>query len=75
MDNYANLDGNSQIEAYELTDEGIIVRFKGNSVYVYDYSQPGREHVEEMKRLAIAGKGLSAYISKHIRKNYAAKLS
>jgi hypothetical protein len=50
------------------------VWFKDGDGYDYDYRHPGREHVETMKRLAEEGRGLSTYISQHVRKNYARKL-
>ncbi|MEW6468382.1 MAG: hypothetical protein AB1458_05620 [Bacteroidota bacterium] len=34
----------------------------------------GKKHVGAMKRLALAGRGLSAYISQYVRENYAEKL-
>jgi len=74
MARYANLGGNSAIETYEIGDDSITVGFKGNSEYLYNYSKPGRSHVEEMKKLAQAGQGLNSYIGKFVRKNYAAKL-
>ena len=32
---------------------------------------PGKEHIENMKRLALQGKGLSRYISKNVKGSYA----
>jgi hypothetical protein len=43
-------------------------------VYLYDYESAGRICIEEMKRLAVAGRGLATYISQHVKKNYAAKI-
>jgi glutamate carboxypeptidase len=75
MARYANLSGNSGIETCKIGDDSIIVGFKGNQRYLYNYWKPGRAHVEEMKKLAEAGRGLSTYIAKYVKDNYAAKLS
>jgi hypothetical protein len=75
MARYANLSGNSGVETYKIGDESIIVGFKVNQRYLYNYWKPGRAHVEKMKKLAEAGSGLSTYIAKYVKDNYAAKLS
>jgi aminopeptidase-like protein len=64
MQPYRNLAGNSGVEAFDILRDGIMVRFVSGGTYLYDYRVPGRKHVEEMKRLARAGRGLSTYISK-----------
>ena len=74
MARYANRGGDSAVETYEIADDSITVGFKGNSLYLYNYSKPGSAHVEAMKKLAIAGEGLNSYIGKYVKKNYAAKL-
>ena len=75
MQRYKNLSGKSVIRAYEIYDKSIIIEFRHAGKYVYNYDQPGREHVEEMKRLAVEGKGLSTYISQNVRKQFAKKLT
>lgn len=74
MQNYLNLDGKSGISRYENGSDFIKVEFNDGSIYLYDYSAPGQSQVEEMKRLAIEGRGLNSYIGKFVIKNYAAKL-
>lgn len=64
----------SGVSAYETGDDFIVVRFKSGEVYVYDYRSAGRVVVEKMKRLALGGRGLSTYLSREVRKNYATKL-
>jgi hypothetical protein len=64
MESYKNLSGNSGVEAFELSDDALIVRFRGGATYLYDYSVTGRAVVEQMKRLATEGQGLSTYISR-----------
>jgi len=63
---YRNLGGNSGVVEYDDGPDSISVRFRSGDVYVYDYESAGRRHVEEMKRLAHLGRGLSAYISQHL---------
>ena len=74
MKRYRNLGGDSGIVAYEAGDDFIKVQFKDGSIYLYDYTTPGPNEVEYMKQLAEEGEGLNSYISRHIRKRYAAKL-
>ncbi|BAN22820.1 hypothetical protein [Caballeronia insecticola] len=64
MQSYRNLAGNSGVEAFDILTDGIWVRFVNGGTYLYDYRVPGRAHVEQMKRLARAGRGLSSYISR-----------
>jgi hypothetical protein len=73
MKRYRNLEGHSGVLAYDIRDTAIAVKFVGGDVYDYTYAKPGRGHVEEMKRLALAGRGLSTYISQHVRDDYAAR--
>jgi len=63
---YRNLGGNSGVVEYDEGPDSISVRFRSGDVYVYNYESVGRRHVEEMKRLARLGRGLSAYISQHL---------
>jgi hypothetical protein len=72
MERYKNLSGDSGVVAYEIRDNGIIVEFVSGECYLYDERIPGTRTVEQMKALAQKGKGLSTYISRHVRKNYAA---
>lgn len=74
MKRYANRGGDSGVVEYQITDTSITVKFRNGSVYLYDDSAPGQSHVEEMKRRAELGEGLNTYISRHVRKNYAARL-
>ena len=74
MTKYKNLSTNSGVSEYEIQDEGIIVRFKTGSTYLYTYGSTKQNNIETMKKLAISGKGLSSFISKVIKKSYASKL-
>lgn len=67
---YANLRGNSPIISYEIESDRIIVLFKQGRQYSYSYSKAGVRNVEEMKRLAQSGAGLSAFITHNVRYLY-----
>ena len=73
MRRYANLSGDSGVVAYRIGQDFIEVRFKDGGTYVYTHASAGPRHVEAMKELALAGKGLSTYISRHVGAAYAAK--
>jgi hypothetical protein len=74
MQPYRNVAGDSGIAAYEIRRDGILVQFVNGGIYLYDDSAPGRAHVEEMKRLARSGRGLSTYISR-FASDYAEKIA
>ena len=74
MQRYANRGGGSGVVAFATGPRGIAVEFVDGSVYVYDLERPGAQAVADMKRLARAGEGLSTYISRFVRDNYAKKL-
>jgi hypothetical protein len=70
MERYANQHGRSGVLAYEIGPEAIEVKFANGEVYRYSYRSAGRERVERMKALARAGRGLSTFISRHVRDDY-----
>jgi hypothetical protein len=74
MTPYGNSNANSGVAAYEILNDAIIVEFRHGGIYLYDYETTGSEHVEEMKVLALEGRGLATYINKHVRSRFAAKL-
>ena len=74
MQKYQNLSGASNVDSFEMSDNAILVMFKDGSVYLYNTGSPGQYAVDEMKRLAIAGRGLNSYISRVVKKRYASKL-
>ncbi|WP_353554184.1 hypothetical protein [Paraburkholderia terrae] len=75
MKRYRDLSGQSGVVAYEVSDDAITVKFRDGDVYLYDYATTGLREVEEMKRLAVAGQGLSTYISRYVRERFAVKVS
>lgn len=75
MQPYKNLNGDSGVEAYEIQDNALIVKFReanknGYRYYKYSSFKPGTFHLQKMKGMAIIGRGLGEYISKEIKKNY-----
>ena len=67
---YANLSGNAGVTHYSYGETSISVIFRGGRSYTYSYPGAGAEHIEEMKRLADSGQGLSAYITRNVRTLY-----
>lgn len=65
MQTYRNLSGNSGVSAYAIHDDAITVRFIDGDTYRYTRAGVGARHLAAMKKLAQAGAGLSAYISRH----------
>lgn len=74
MDSYKNLGGDSGVIAYEIGVDFIKVQFKDGSLYLYNYHSAGNNNIEQMKRLAIEGRGLNSFISRVVKKMYASKL-
>lgn len=70
---YANLAGDSGVEAYRPGVRRITVQFVGGAQYVYTDASAGQEHVERMTLLAQAGRGLATYISRHAHDAWASK--
>jgi len=68
---YRNRGGESGITRYAIGNDFIAVQFRDDTVYVYDYERPGRDHVEQMKARARAGHGLGTYITEHVRHAFA----
>lgn len=73
MVRYKNTGGDSGVHAYEIGDNFIKVQFKDGKTYLYTYSSAGNHHIEQMKALAIRGKGLNSYINAHVKDIYESK--
>ena len=69
-----NHTGTANIEAFEIGDRQITVRFAEGGTYLYDQVKPGKVHVAQMISLARAGAGLATYINQQVRGNYARKI-
>lgn len=74
MQRYANRSGHSGVVAYELGADSITVKFTGGDRYLYTEDSTGAAHIARMRELAESGRGLSTYISQHVRDRYARKL-
>lgn len=74
MENYSNLNGNSSVTAFEIGQDFIIVTFSDGSQYLYTYRSAGGAHIEQMKNLARAGRGLNSYIMRYVKTLYEKKL-
>ena len=70
---YRNLSGDSGVTYYAIGPDFIAVQFDDPTVYFYDHTRPGPAHVEQMKTLAVGGRGLGTYINRHVRKAFARK--
>jgi len=71
MVRYKNINGDSNVEAYNIGDTFIEVKFKGTAkIYRYSYSKAGSANVERMKQLAVAGDGLNSFINHNVKYKY-----
>jgi hypothetical protein len=75
MQRYKNLGGQSNVHAFELLDDGIIVQFNDRSQYTYQSVKVGGGNLSEMKRLAALGQGLNSFINRNpvVRNGYSEK--
>lgn len=75
MEIYQNLSGRSNVTRYLISTDSITVEFATGKhrTYLYNYSQPGYEMVEKMKKLAKKGMGLNSYITTIVKDGYARK--
>jgi hypothetical protein len=71
MERYRNLSGDSGVYAFEIGEDYIRVQFEGTGrIYQYSHRKAGAVNVEQMKRLALAGRGLSSYITRNVKSLY-----
>ncbi len=71
MQQYRDINGDSGVEGFDIGEDSIIVKFAGTKkLYVYSYRTAGARHVDTMKRLALSGDGLNAYINAHVKYKY-----
>lgn len=70
MERYRDIDGDSNVVAYEAGPDYIRVQFAGGATYLYTHIRPGAEHVSRMKELAERGDGLNAYINHYVGRRY-----
>lgn len=70
MNSYSNNGRDSGVRAYEIGPDYIKVQFSDLSVYTYSYGKAGKDHVDNMKELAIQGEGLNSYINTKVKYLY-----
>lgn len=65
MQAYANNSGKSNIVAYQIGNDYIVVQFANSAApfYKYTYASAGQTAISIMIRLAQNGRGLNTYIS------------
>lgn len=64
MQKYNDIDNNSNVDEFEISNNYIIVKFMSGSTYKYTYSSAGSSTIEEMKKLALSHDGLNSFINK-----------
>lgn len=72
MERYLNINGCSGIDAYEIGDDSILIKFKNQSVYLYTNDSTGSDNIKQMKILAQSGRGLNTFMNQNVN-NYARK--
>jgi len=71
MRKYKDIDRDSNIEAYDIGADYIIIRFNnGKRDYTYTNTTAGRTNVETAKRLAENGEGLNSHINRNMKNLY-----
>ena len=70
-----SVDENTGVSHFSPGKNYIILKFQrptngDKQIYLYNYENPGKEHVENMKKFAAEGKGLSGYVNQLVRENY-----
>ena len=70
MEQYLNLNGNSNVKEYSIGQVYIDVVFGKGVRYRYSYRSAGIDKVEQMKILAKNGVGLNSYIMRYARMDY-----
>jgi hypothetical protein len=74
VERYKNLNGDSSVVHYQLGEGSILVMFRDGSLYEYTKASAGFAAIATMQRLALAGCGLSGFISTTVRKGYSRKV-
>ena len=74
MQRYQSSNNNTGVIAYDIVPDGISIKFRDGSVYLYTIDSTGEIHIANMQALAEKGEGLTTYINQHVRENYREKL-
>ena len=70
MPQYGSNSRKPGVKAYEIGPDAIDVEFSSGWVYHFTHHKPGPLRVERMKQLAESGRGLSTFISKHVKNRF-----
>ena len=73
MHKYGDDDHDTGVVAYDTASDSITVKFREKGYYKYTVKSAGTTAIRKMKVLAKQGKGLSTFISQHIRDKYESK--
>jgi hypothetical protein len=73
MEFYKNRRGNSNVDSFEITEDGIIVIFRGGAGYLYTNQSAGSSNIARMHDLARRGHGLNSFINHKVKSKYAKK--
>lgn len=66
MQPYRNLSGKSGVAAFEIGDDFVKVLFRDNPrIYLYSTPPIAAAKIEQMKGLALVGRGLATFISQN----------
>lgn len=71
---YLNLSGNSTVASYKIVKDAVTIGFTSHGKYIYSNQSAGRLNINQMKALAIAGKGLGTFIEANLKEGYARKI-
>lgn len=74
MHPYQSSNHDTGVIAYKNGSDHIAVQFKDGTVYLYTDKSAGRDSIEQMKKLAEAGTGLTTFINQHVKDRYEAKI-
>jgi hypothetical protein len=74
MQRYRSRKPDTGVRAFALHKTAIDIEFRDGKRYRYDYTRPGKEKVEIIKHLALAGAGLTTFINQHVREVYVCRL-
>lgn len=68
MQTYSNQTGQSEITHFKIEEDKIFIKLKKwEAPIVYTNESEGTEHVENLKALALSGRGLSRYLQRYFK--------
>ena len=71
---YQNVGGKSKVERYHLAKDAVTIEFADCSKYIYTNQSATPVNIAKMKELAVAGKGLDAFIDKNVKDRFERKI-